>query len=151
MNETMFALRFELRRYERAGQSFKLLDSVTTDPFTVVSHSTQLKPCTLHYLYYFTVFIYYCLLAFKNLPTVTEVIPYGGPTTGSTRVAILGVNFQDSPTTRVRFDNIEVIPIFHGSKTLLCHTPRHEPGLVQVTVCNEPNAWSVVRPFSPCH
>jgi len=120
----MFALRFELRQYQRSGQQFKLIDSVTTDPFTVVSHSTQLKP------------------SYKNLPVVTEVIPYIGPPTGSTRVAILGVNFQDSPTTRVRFDNIEVIPIFHGAKTLLCHTPKHEPGVVNVFVCNEPNAWS---------
>lgn len=48
MNETMFALRFELRQYERNGQQYRLLDSVTTDPFTVVSHSTQLKPCMSH-------------------------------------------------------------------------------------------------------
>lgn len=34
------------------------------------------------------------------------------------------------------------MPIFHGPKTLICHTPRHAPGPVQVFVCNEPNAWS---------
>ena len=51
-----------------------------------------------------------------------------GPTSGLTRVAVLGANFVESPTTRVKFDNIEVMPIFHGPKTLICVTPKHIPG-----------------------
>ena len=157
LNETLFALRFELRRYN--GDDFQVLDSVTTEPFTVVSHSTQLKP------------------SHKNLPAVSDVIPDRGPASGSTRVAILGTNFQDSPTTRVKFGDYEglsfswsvvadpsltpcssflVMPIFHTAKTLIVHTPKHEPGPVRVYVCNEPNAWSAVagsftysEPMSP--
>lgn len=126
LNETMFTLRFELRRYHTPSDTdYKVISEVTTDPFSVVSHSTQLKPSA------------------RSLPKVVEVIPYSGPESGSTRVAILGINFQDSPTTRVRFDDIEVMPIFHGTKTLICHTPRHSSGTVTVIVCNEPNGWSL--------
>jgi len=70
------------------------------------------------------------------------VIPYCGPSSGLTRVVILGNNFVESPTTRVKFDNIEVIPYFHGSKTLICHVPQHKSGTISVTVCNTTNAWS---------
>jgi hypothetical protein len=76
------------------------------------------------------------------LPIVTEVIPVSGPPSGFTRVAVLGSNFADSPTTRVRFDEIEVMPIFHGPKTLICHTPKHPPGTVMVRVCNDAKRWS---------
>lgn len=62
-----------------------------SNPILVLSHSTQLK------------------VAPKILPTVTEVIPYGGPQSGGTRVAILGSGFCDSPTVRVKFDQIEVL------------------------------------------
>jgi len=65
-----------------------------------------------------------------------------GPATGYTRVAVLGANFVESPTTRVKFDNIEVMPIFHGPKTLICHTPKHMAGVVEVRVCNDPKKWS---------
>jgi len=75
-------------------------------------------------------------------PVVTEVIPFSGPPSGFTRVAILGANFVDSPTTRVSFDGMEVMPIFHGPKTLVCHTPKHPPGLVKVRVCNNMKRWS---------
>lgn len=136
----------DLRRYDTPSDTdYSVISEVTTDPFSVVSHSTQLKPSA------------------RSLPKVIEVIPYSGPECGSTRVAILGVNFQDSPTTRVRFDDVEgllptsltcglythatVMPIFHGSKTLICHTPRHVAGPVTVIVCNEPNGWSLVRSY----
>jgi hypothetical protein len=86
---------------------------------------------------------------FHALPVVTEVIPLNGPPSGSTRVAVLGSNFADSPTTRVRFDEIEVMPIFHGPKTLICHTPKHAPGTVLVRVCNDPKRWSdTAAPFT---
>jgi len=83
------------------------------------------------------------LLAVKQtLPVVTEVVPFCAPSSGLTRVVILGNNFIESPTTRVKFDNIEVIPFFHGPKTLICHVPQHKSGSISVTVCNTPNAWS---------
>jgi hypothetical protein len=121
LSEAMFSLRFELRLYN--GDDFELLDTATSDPFQVVSHSTQLRPSS------------------RSLPQVVEVLPFTGAPSGATRVCILGTNFLDSPTTRVRFDDVEVIPIFHGAKTLICHTPKHAPGLVNVFVANEPNAW----------
>jgi hypothetical protein len=84
----------------------------------------------------------YLFLVLSALPIVTEVIPVSGPPSGFTRVAVLGSNFADSPTTRVRFDEIEVMPIFHGPKTLICHTPKHPPGTVMVRVCNDAKRWS---------
>lgn len=101
-----------------------MVHRVVSNPILVLSHSTQLK------------------VSPKLLPTVTEVIPYGGSENGGTRVAILGSGFCDSPTVRVKFDHIEVMPIFHGAKTLIVATPQHEPGTVEVRVCNDLNSWS---------
>jgi ankyrin repeat protein len=70
------------------------------------------------------------------------VIPLSGPPSGATRVVILGSNFIESPTTLVKFDNVEVKPYFHGPKTLICHTPKHPPGTVSVKVCNDLGRWS---------
>ncbi len=61
---------------------------------------------------------------------------------GGTRVAILGVNFVDNPASRIRFDQTDVMPIFHGPGTLICHTPQHPPGTVEVGVCNSMKKWS---------
>ena len=58
----------------------------------------------------------------------TQVIPYSGTIAGGTRVAVLGTNFVDSPSARVRFDNIDVMPVFHGPRTLICTTPPHHSG-----------------------
>lgn len=130
-NETMFALRFELRRFpdnanpEDPTCPFEILAHVSTNPILVLSHSTQLR------------------VPIEALPTVTEVVPASGPTTGFTRVAILGRDFVESPTTRVRFGNTEVHPNFHGPKTLICRTPPHVTGRVEVRVCNDPNGWSI--------
>jgi hypothetical protein len=46
-------------------------------------------------------------------------------------VAVLGTNFVDSPSARVRFDNIDVMPVFHGPRTLICTTPPHHSGTHQ--------------------
>jgi hypothetical protein len=43
-------------------------------------------------------------------------------------VAVLGTNFVDSPSARVRFDNIDVMPVFHGPRTLICTAPPHHAG-----------------------
>jgi len=123
LDETLFSLRFELRKY--SNDTFEVLHSCTTNPFYVCSHSSQLNG-----------------RASKILPCVTDVIPYGGPPAGGTRVAILGSNFEDSPTARVKFDEIEVMATFHGTKTLIVNAPKHLPGTVQVRVCNVPNQWS---------
>jgi hypothetical protein len=129
-NETMFALRFELRRYAEGANvedpsfPFEVLSQVSTNPVLVLSHSTQLR------------------VPIEALPSVVEVIPPSGTISGFTRVAILGRDFVESPTTRVRFGNTEVHPNFHGPKTLICRTPPHASGRVEVRVCNDPNGWS---------
>jgi ankyrin repeat protein len=121
--ESLFAIKFELRRYH--GNEYEILDFVQSNPICVLSHSTQLKPAS------------------SATATVTEVIPYSGPTLGGTRVAVLGNNFVDSPSSRVRFDDIDVVPIFHGPRTLICTTPQHQPGIVSVRVSNDSKIWSV--------
>lgn len=125
MNETLFSLRFELRRYYGKGEGdYEVLQTLASNPICVLSHSTQLKPTS------------------NVAPVVLEVVPMSGPPSGYTRVVVLGANFVESPTTRVKFDNIEVMPIFHGPKTLICHTPRHSPGIVEVKVCNDAKKYS---------
>jgi hypothetical protein len=124
LNETHFSVRFELRKYSPNMNDYTVIHQVTSNPICVYSHSTQLKPTP------------------KTKPTLTEIIPNKGSPKGQTRVAILGNNFVDSPTTRVKFDDIEVMPIFHGPRTLICHTPNHLAGKVKVQVCNEPDTWS---------
>jgi len=126
LNETLFSLKFELRRYPISDnqEKYEMIHSVTTSPICVVSHSTQIR------------------VRGNKLPTVTEVIPLSGPPSGATRVVILGNNFIESPTTLVKFDNAEVKPFYHGPRTLICHTPKHPPGTVKVKVCNDLNKWS---------
>jgi len=121
--ETLFCLRFELRNYTNEDE-YEILDSVHSNPICVLSHSTQMKPIP------------------SSAPTISEVIPPYGPPTGGTRVAILGSNFVDNPAARIRFDTTDVIPIFHGAGTLICHTPQHQPGAVSVRVCNSGKKWS---------
>lgn len=121
--ETLFSFRFELRR--KVGEDeYEILGSVTTNPIYMVSHSTQMKPVP------------------ASSPMIIEAIPPIGPATGGTRVAILGMNFAESPALRVRFDNTEVFPEFRGPGTLVCYTPQHTPGPVLVRVANGTNAWS---------
>lgn len=124
LNETLFSIRFELRQStdHRPKANYTLITSVSTNPICVLSHSTQLKPSGY------------------ALPSVQEVVPPSGPS--YCRVAILGANFYDSPTLRVKFGDIEVIPIVHGTKTLICTAPKHPPGKVIVSVCNDRNVWS---------
>jgi len=129
MNESHFGLRFELRRYSPDMSEFKVLHHVTSNPICVFSHSTQLKPSP------------------KTKPSLKELIPAKAPSNKKTRIAILGNNFVDSPTTRVKFDDIEVVPVFHGPKTLLCFTPENLSGKVRIQICNDPNSWSNVGSF----
>jgi len=120
--ESLFAIKFELRRYH--GNEYEILDFVQSNPICVLSHSTQLRPAS------------------STTASVTEVIPYSGSTQGGTRVAVLGNNFVDSPSARVRFDTTDVMPTFHGPRTLICVTPQHQPGIVSVRVSNDSKVWS---------
>lgn len=126
LNETLFCLKFELRKYfgPLDSTNYQVLHSCTTNPFAVCSHSTQLKTRP------------------KALPVITEMIPPQGSPAGGTKVAILGNNFEESPTARVRFDEVEIRPTFHGPKTLIVQTPKHVSGTVKVQICNESNQWS---------
>ena len=124
MNETLFFIRFELRKTDGNKQS-ETLASIQSNPIMVVSHSTLMKAS-----------------AKEVKPSIAEIIPTTGTTNGGTRVAILGSNFVDSPAVRVKFDDSEVIPIFHGTGTLLCNTPRHHPGQVMVSISNNGKTWS---------
>ncbi|KAL6072068.1 26S proteasome non-ATPase regulatory subunit 10 [Balamuthia mandrillaris] len=120
--ESLFAIKFELRKYH--NNEYEILDSVQSNPICVLSHSTQLKPAS------------------TTTPAVAEVIPYSGSSLGGTRVAVLGNNFVDSPSSKVRFDNTDVMPTFHGPRTLICITPQHQPGIVSVRVSNDSKVWS---------
>jgi ankyrin repeat protein len=123
MQDTLFALRFELRRYTGADE-YKVLHWVQTVPIQVLSHSTQLRPTK------------------RVKPIVKEVVPLSGTPSGGTRVAVLGSSFIESPALRVRFDRSDVVTHFHGAGTLICSTPRHEPGIVVVRVSNDGSRWS---------
>ncbi len=105
-------------------RKYEVLDSIHSNPVCVLSHSTQMKPVP------------------TASPVINEVVPDMGPPTGGTRVAVLGSNFVDSPAARIRFDTTDVMPIFHGPGTLICHTPQHQPGQVSVRVCNSAKKWS---------
>eukprot|EP01090_Pellita_catalonica_P004536 TRINITY_DN1435_c0_g1_i3.p1 TRINITY_DN1435_c0_g1~~TRINITY_DN1435_c0_g1_i3.p1 ORF type:complete len:828 (+),score=129.19 TRINITY_DN1435_c0_g1_i3:53-2536(+) len=121
--ESLFAIKFELRRY-RGNNDYEVIDYIQSNPICVLSHSTQLKPAS------------------STTATITEVIPYSGSSLGGTRVAVLGNNFVDTPSARVRFDDTDVIPQFHGPRTLICSTPTHKPGIVSVRVSNDSKVWS---------
>lgn len=52
--ETLFCLKFELRRYLGEGEDdYELLDGIFTNPISVLSHSTQMKPSTIFYFLFF--------------------------------------------------------------------------------------------------
>ena len=123
--ETHFCLKFELR--EPQGDSdddYVVLHTIQSNPFTIVSHSTQLKgpPAVI--------------------PLVTDVIPCKGSTQGGTKVVVLGCDFVESPGLRIKFDETTVIPVFHGPKTLICKTPSHTPSTVKVRVSNDNKNFS---------
>ena len=142
LDDTLFYLRFELRKTDGHKQS-EALAYVHTKPFFVVSHSSLLQ--ARKYYYYFT--NYNNLLILKNIATpstakINEIVPATGTTKGGTRVVILGSNFEDTPTLIVKFDNIIVTPEFHGPGTLICVTPCHHPGQVEVKVGTDPKELS---------
>lgn len=157
--ETLFCLRFELRRYLTNDENgdYEVVNSIHTNPICVLSHSTQLKPNMANPP--LTVVgskmeepsnksIVISKESSKDvtvvgtIPLVIEVIPSVGATTGGTRVAIIGANFVDSPAARVKFDDTEVLATYHGNGTIVCHTPEHVPGTVPVYVSNANKSFS---------
>ncbi|EGC33554.1 hypothetical protein DICPUDRAFT_154398 [Dictyostelium purpureum] len=128
--ETLFCFRFDLRRYssdpETNPNDFEIVSSVHSSPISILSHSTQLKST-----------------AIADLPKVTEVFPLSGPSTGGTRICLLGSNFADTPAIRLKFGNVEIQPEFFSGGTLVCNAPEHPPGTVQIKVSNCQNQWSV--------
>ena len=49
---------------------------------------------------------------------------------------------MDTPCLRIKFDNTIIIPKFHGPRTLICKTPRHDPSVVQIRVSNDNGTFS---------
>jgi len=78
-------------------------------------------------------------------PVVSEVLPARGPVSGGTRLAILGDNFIDSASLRVRFGNIILRPTFHESRTLITTVPPGFPGTVSISVSNDGKDYSAVQ------
>lgn len=68
-------------------------------------------------------------------PTVTNVTPNSGPATGGTDVTITGTGFAQTPT--ITFGGTPATNIFWISSTwLICTTPAHAAGAVDVVVTN---------------
>eukprot|EP00011_Vannellida_sp_DIVA3-517-6-12_P004693 CAMPEP_0114612472 /NCGR_PEP_ID=MMETSP0168-20121206/4640_1 /TAXON_ID=95228 ORGANISM="Vannella sp., Strain DIVA3 517/6/12" /NCGR_SAMPLE_ID=MMETSP0168 /ASSEMBLY_ACC=CAM_ASM_000044 /LENGTH=876 /DNA_ID=CAMNT_0001823459 /DNA_START=186 /DNA_END=2816 /DNA_ORIENTATION=- len=131
-DESLFFIKFELRKVLSANPAgeYELLGFVQSNPIQVVSHSTLIKGPT------------------NIVPTIDEVIPCEGTPAGGSRVVVIGSNFMETPAARVAFDGIAVRPEFHGPGTLLCHTPPHPVGVVQVGTSNDGKRWSTsTAPF----
>eukprot|EP01105_Mastigella_eilhardi_P016741 TRINITY_DN3834_c0_g1_i1.p1 TRINITY_DN3834_c0_g1~~TRINITY_DN3834_c0_g1_i1.p1 ORF type:complete len:806 (-),score=160.66 TRINITY_DN3834_c0_g1_i1:60-2477(-) len=117
----LFCLRFRLLHC--VGVSPKELFAVTSCPIDVSPLSLQPFP--------------------SQVPSLSEIIPCSGSISGATKVVILGSNFAASPSTRVKFGEVEVIADeVRGTGTLICETPPHVSGVVPVRVCNGLEQWS---------
>ena len=130
-NDTHLHLRFELRRYPVSpppGQSptgdYEVLDRVQTGELTVKSHSTQIRQKA------------------PPKPVVHEVIPTWGGIEGNTKVALVGAHFIQGQHLFVRFGEEKVAATFHGPGTIVCRTPKHPEGVVDVQVSNDDDRWS---------
>eukprot|EP01116_Phalansterium_solitarium_P021648 TRINITY_DN6812_c0_g1_i2.p1 TRINITY_DN6812_c0_g1~~TRINITY_DN6812_c0_g1_i2.p1 ORF type:complete len:758 (-),score=235.05 TRINITY_DN6812_c0_g1_i2:662-2836(-) len=136
-HETLFTLRFELRRYRRGPSAhqpqhddYDTLHEQHSSPIAILSHSTQLKPLP------------------SLQPSISDLVPSRLPCTGGSRMAILGRDFVESPTLMVRIGGAEMAPVFHGPGTLIVHVPpgpdasRHTPVSVSVQVCNAFGKWT---------
>jgi ankyrin repeat protein len=141
----LFCLRFEARRYTSQTE-YEVVHSIQSNPMAVLSHSTQLKARKfLLPLFLFPVIVPdlpFPLSATSLPPCIQEVVPGSGSVNGGTKVAIIGSNFIDTPSVRVRFDSTDVVPTFHSGGTLICTTPQHAPATVTVIVSNDAVRWS---------
>lgn len=123
---TLFKLKFQLKRYQKG--SFETIHGVhaVSIPIEVFSHTYYLQNRGRG----------------RNLPppppTVTEVLPSRGPSSGGTRVVVLGTNFIESGNLLVKFGETVVRPQFHENKTLICTTlPGPPKSSVEVKVSND--------------
>lgn len=70
-------------------------------------------------------------------PTVTNVNPSSGPTSGGTPVTITGTNFVNGASLAVTFGGTAATSVTWVSSTqITCNTPAHAEGQVDVTVTN---------------
>ena len=88
-------------------------------------------------------------------PTVTDVSPATGYTTGGDTVTITGTGFLIGATVTFGSDNATDVSVL-SSISLTCKTPSHIGGVVDVTVTNtdtgtytKPNAFFYSYPYAP--
>jgi hypothetical protein len=81
-------------------------------------------------------------------PTISNISPASGPTTGGTTVTITGTNYATAGTTSVLFGDTAATAVTASSVTsLTCTAPAHSAGVVDVKVMN-PDGQSVIAPMS---
>jgi len=125
--KTHFRLRFHLKRY--VGNNFEPIQSpsVYSNTIEVFSHT-------------------YYLSSRKNKtapPKINEILPFSGPSTGGTRVALIGSNFVNSSNLTVKFGDLIVSPEYHETGTLIFTTPPASPGTkISVSVSNDGKEFS---------
>jgi hypothetical protein len=125
---SLVKIKFQLKKAHEGN--FLTLPGVATvsQPIEVFSHSYYIPPK-------------------DHIPlscVVQEVLPSRGSCAGGTRIAILGDNFIDSTSLRVRFGNTILRPIFHETRTLITTVPPGGPGTVYVSVSNDGKEYSTV-------
>ena len=154
LDETLFALRFELLRM-RHGQLQEVVCFVQSTPMAIVSHSTLMKtrtsacsppdispsppsPPRSHAR------SSVATTAAIAPPVILEICPSYGSTAGGTKVAIIGQNFVEGPTARVKVAESYIVePRFHDTGTLICTIPKHIcTGEVEIRVSNDSTRWS---------
>lgn len=124
VGDVLFCIRFSL--FKESSNSKKLKNNpdfnnplcvIQSTPIQIVSHSSLIVN----------------IKKAQNIQ-VTEVIPSSGSVSGNTRLAILGNNFPDASSLHVYFDGKEVKAEPHGPNTIICYSPPHLPGEVNVCV-----------------
>ena len=112
IQDALFCIRFEIYK-----ESIGIVNMTQSNPIQIVSHSSLIKNDVS-----------------KVSIKVNEIVPSVGPSSGGTRVAILGSGFNDVSSLTVRFGNFDIVPEIHGNNTLICTTPPNFPSTVDVTI-----------------
>lgn len=133
-----------------AAASVELLSStqirITTPPGTVGGQAVQVTPVGGSTLNKPSAFTY-------QVPTISSVSPFAGPTRGGTPVTIWGTGFGESGTPTVTFGGVAATSVVRVSSTqVTAVTPAGTAGYVTVTVtpttgsssANRGNAFSYV-------
>eukprot|EP01117_Protostelium_nocturnum_P010524 TRINITY_DN3790_c0_g1_i1.p1 TRINITY_DN3790_c0_g1~~TRINITY_DN3790_c0_g1_i1.p1 ORF type:complete len:537 (-),score=172.27 TRINITY_DN3790_c0_g1_i1:220-1830(-) len=128
---TLFRLKFALKRY--VGNVFEQLSPAVavTNPIEVFSHTLYLSER-------------------PELTPAPPIIHEILPTTGivASRTVILGVNFVNSPTLKVRLGEYEVPVSFHEQGTLVCTIPAlPRTGTFPVRVSNDGTNYCETKVF----